>query len=64
MTDSPETPLTYRLRGDEPDRWFCERVNEALVTGYLLYGEPILTSDDGTLIDAQAGVLSTIAEAS
>lgn len=64
MTDSPETPLTYRLLTGKSDREFCERVSEALDNGYAPYGEPILTSDDGILMAAQAAVLPAIGEAS
>lgn len=56
MTDSPETPLTYRLLTGAPDRAFCERVSEALDSGYVLYGQPVLSTDDGELIAAQAVV--------
>ena len=56
MTDSPDTPLIYRLLTGIPDRVFCERVSEALDDGYVLYGQPVLAEEDGTLIAAQAVV--------
>jgi hypothetical protein len=41
-----------------PDRAFCERVSEALDTGYALYGQPILTATDDGIVAAQAVVLT------
>ena len=35
---------------------FCERVSEALDDGYVLYGQPVLAEENGTLIAAQAVV--------
>lgn len=58
MTENPEPPLTYRLLTGEPDRAFCERVSEALDSGYILYGEPILTASAYGIVAAQAMVLS------
>lgn len=57
-SDTPESPLTYRLLTGEPDRTFCERVSEALDDGYVLHGEPILTATADGIIAAQAVVLA------
>ena len=57
MTDSVDTPLSYRLLTGVPDRAFCERVSKALDNGYVLYGQPVLADEDGQLIAAQAVIL-------
>lgn len=57
MTDSPATPLSYRLLTGIPDRAFCERVSAAIDSGYVLYGQPVLAQEDGKLVAAQAVVL-------
>lgn len=57
MTDSPDTPLSYRLLTGPPDRAFCERVSEAIDNGYVLYGQPVLAEENGKLVAAQAVVL-------
>lgn len=51
-------PLRYRLLTGPDDHAFCERVSAALDEGYMLYGSPaISSSDDGTVVVAQAVVL-------
>ncbi len=53
-----EAPLTYRLLTGTDDRAFCEKVSAALDDGYVLHGEPQLTTrPDGTVVCAQAVVL-------
>lgn len=49
--------LRYRLLTGSGDRAFCERISAALDDGYVLYGDPVLTSLDGQLVAAQAVIL-------
>jgi hypothetical protein len=49
--------LRYRLLTGAGDRAFCERISAALDDGYVLYGDPLLTSLDGQLVSAQAVIL-------
>lgn len=62
MADTvPETasePLRYKLLTGTGDREFCEKVSRHLEGGYVLYGEPVITSGpDGGVTVAQAVVL-------
>ena len=50
-------PLRYRLLTGAGDRAFCERISAALDDGYILYGDPVLTTVDGNLVAAQAVIL-------
>jgi hypothetical protein len=61
VTASPEEPLRYRLLTGSDDRAFCEKVSAALEDGYVLHGSPtIATRPDGTVVCAQAVVLSSV----
>ena len=60
MTDLPER-LPYRLLTGPDDRSFCEKVSAALLDGYELYGAPALAVEAGTVVCAQAVVLSLAA---
>ena len=55
---SEDAPLSYRLLTGPDDRSFCERVSEALASGYRLHGGPAITSVDGRVVVAQAVVLA------
>jgi len=44
-TSLPEGKLVYRLMTGTDDREFCERVSQALLEGYQLYGLPVMTFD-------------------
>jgi hypothetical protein len=54
MTEATEPPLAYRLLTGADDRAFCERVAEALDSGYVLHGSPAITASNGDVIVAQA----------
>ena len=56
MTDDTGR-LRYRLLTGPDDSTFCERVSEALNSGYELYGSPAATFDGERVIVAQAIVL-------
>lgn len=62
MTDTTDSPLTYRLLTGEPDRAFCERVSEALDNGYVLYGQPIMTHAGAKVVAAQAVIAAKALE--
>lgn len=49
--------LSYRLLTGPDTREFCEKVSKALEDGYILYGDPSITSVDGKTVCAQAVVL-------
>jgi hypothetical protein len=55
-TDLPER-LPYRLLTGADDRAFCEKISAALLDGYVLYGEPVITHDGERMLTAQAVVL-------
>lgn len=57
-TRMADEPLAYRLITGTDDRAFCERVSEALATGYQLYGGPAITHDGERTVVAQAIVLA------
>ncbi|MCB0882919.1 MAG: DUF1737 domain-containing protein [Thermoleophilia bacterium] len=63
MTDAPDAPLLYRVLTGPDDRTFCERVTEALNSGYRLHGSPALTFNGERVIVAQAVVLPEFAGA-
>jgi len=44
--DEARQRLRYRLLTGAGDRAFCERISAALDDGYVLYGDPVLTSLD------------------
>ncbi len=52
-----DAPLTYRLLTGTDDRVFCERVSDALESGYVLYGSPAIAIENGRVVTAQAVVL-------
>ena len=56
MFTTPEDRPIYRLLTGKDDRAFCERVSEALMQGWRLYGSPTITWDEegGCLKAAQA----------
>ena len=54
-TDSDQ--LRYRLLTGTDDRAFCERVSDALASGYQLHGSPAIAVADGVIFTAQAVVL-------
>lgn len=54
---SDESPLRYRVLTGPDDRAFCERVSQALESGYRLHGSPAVTFNGERVIVAQAVVL-------
>jgi hypothetical protein len=56
MTEATEQPLAYRLLTGADDRAFCERVSEALASGYELHGSPAIATPQGEVVVAQAVV--------
>ncbi len=58
MYTTPEDRPIYRLLTGKDDRAFCERVSEALMQGWRLYGSPTITWDEegGCMKAAQAVV--------
>jgi hypothetical protein len=58
MYTTPEDRPIYRLLTGKDDRAFCERVSEALMEGWRLYGSPTITWDEegGCMKAAQAVV--------
>jgi hypothetical protein len=54
------SPLGYRLLTGIDDRQFCEKVSEALASGYQLYGSPAITFNGKNCIVAQAVTRSPI----
>jgi hypothetical protein len=54
MTEAIEPPPAYRLLTGADDRAFCERVAEALHSGYVLHGSPAITTSNGEVVVAQA----------
>jgi hypothetical protein len=57
MSPSESERLPYRLLTGDASRAFCERVSAALRDGYMLYGDPVMSSDGEGLTTAQAVVL-------
>lgn len=59
-TSPPDGKLVYRLMTGTDDKLFCERVSQALIEGYELYGLPVMTFDPsrGEMRVAQAVVWS------
>ncbi len=55
--DENDERLPYRLLTGPDDASFCERVSDALRSGYELYGSPAATFDGVRVIVAQAIVL-------
>jgi hypothetical protein len=58
MYQTPGDRPIYRLLTGADDRAFCERVSEALLEGWRLYGSPTITWDEeaGCMKAAQAVV--------
>ncbi len=54
---TPQARLRYRVLTGPDDRSFCERISEALDSGYVLHGSPSLTTVEGRVVVAQALVL-------
>jgi hypothetical protein len=59
-TEPPEGLPVYRLFTGEDDAAFCKKVSAALEMGYQLYGPPVATFNDKSVIVAQAVVWSTV----
>jgi hypothetical protein len=49
--------LAYRLLTGLDSREFCKKVSKALADGYVLYGDPSMTTVDGNVRCAQAVIL-------
>ncbi len=58
MNKTPKKILKYRLFTGIDDKNFCERVSEALESGYELHGSPAATFNGKNVIVAQALVWS------
>ena len=54
MTETTDKPLSYRLLTGHDDCAFCERVSDAIGSGYVLYGSPTITTVKGEVVVAQA----------
>lgn len=52
MSDTPRK--RYRFLTGPDDAAFCARVGEALADGYVLYGDPVMVSENGERIVGQA----------
>jgi len=50
MTIPEEKKLRYRLLSGTDDTAFCERVSEALDTGYELHGSPSIAVDGSVVL--------------
>lgn len=48
----------YRLLTGTDDAAFCQRVSDALDDGYVLYGNPVMTVNDGHVIVGQGLILA------
>ena len=57
VTEEAKAKLAYRFITGPDTNEFCERVSKALEDGYILYGDPSLTTTDGKTICGQAVVL-------
>jgi hypothetical protein len=57
MGDKTGDRLHYRLLTGTDDRAFCERVSEAIASGYQLYGSPSVAVSGEYVVTAQAVVL-------
>lgn len=57
MDGTNEERLRYRLLTGSDDRAFCERISQALESGYELYGSPVVTFGASGIVTAQAVVL-------
>ena len=55
--DDGTPKLPYRVLTGPDDVTFCERVSEALRSGYILHGSPSVTFNGERVIVAQAIVL-------
>ncbi len=47
MSEKEAPKLRYRLLTGPDDKSFCERVSRALEEGYVLYGSPSITRENG-----------------
>ncbi|MEH6753745.1 MAG: DUF1737 domain-containing protein [Alphaproteobacteria bacterium] len=52
MSDTPRK--RYRFLTGPDDAAFCARVGDALAEGYVLYGNPVMISENGERIVGQA----------
>ena len=52
MSDTPRK--RYRFLTGPDDAAFCARVGDALTEGYVLYGNPVMISENGERIVGQA----------
>ena len=52
--------LAYRLLTGFDSREFCQKVSQALADGYVLYGDPSMTTVDGQVRCAQAVILPDV----
>ena len=47
----------YRFLTGLDDADFCQKVNDALAEGYVLYGDPVIASCNGEIVCGQAVIL-------
>ena len=59
MGDKTGVRLHYRLLTGTDDRAFCERVSEAIASGYQLHGSPSVAVSGEQIVTAQAVVLGS-----
>lgn len=59
MGDKTGDRLHYRLLTGTDDRAFCERVSEAIASGYQLHGSPSVVVSGEQIVTAQAVVLGS-----
>ena len=45
---------SYRFLTGTDDAGFCQKVNDALAEGYVLYGDPVMASCNGKIVCGQA----------
>jgi len=48
---------SYHFLSGVDDAAFCQRVSDVLAEGYILYGNPIMVTDNGSRIVGQAVIL-------
>ena len=60
VTPVTEAPKRYRLLTGVDDSAFCQKVSDALNSGYELYGSPSVTFNGKNVIAAQAVVLKKL----
>ena len=59
-TPEKEAPKRYRLLTGIDDSSFCQKVSDALDSGYELYGSPSVTFNGKNVIAAQAVILKKL----